>query len=238
MKELDGFTLAEVLITLGIIGVVAALILPAVINNIMHKELETGLKEGYSILQQGLARMSADLGVTVTSNEYSVGDGDPGNFYKDYVKYFNILYDCGVSNPDPSICMSRASNINEDTDFYNDLSYKTFNGNKVFSNVFDDGQFVLQNGMLVMIENPNQASNSNIFISIDVNGKKKRPNKLGYDVFSFKLMSDGKLLPMGMKETDYNNENTYCSKTSTSNVNGIGCASKALSDPNYFKNLP
>ena len=42
------FTLAEVLITLGIIGVVAALTLPTVINNVHHKELETALKKQYS----------------------------------------------------------------------------------------------------------------------------------------------------------------------------------------------
>ena len=35
------FTLAEVLITLGIIGVVAALTLPSVINNFREKQLET-----------------------------------------------------------------------------------------------------------------------------------------------------------------------------------------------------
>ena len=39
------FTLAEVLITLGIIGVVAALTLPSIINKIKHKELETGFQK-------------------------------------------------------------------------------------------------------------------------------------------------------------------------------------------------
>ena len=40
-KKLCNFTLAEVLITLGIIGVVAALTLPSVINNFREKQLET-----------------------------------------------------------------------------------------------------------------------------------------------------------------------------------------------------
>lgn len=38
MKKIFGFTLAEVLITLGIVGVVAALILPPVINEIKDRE--------------------------------------------------------------------------------------------------------------------------------------------------------------------------------------------------------
>ena len=48
------FTLAEVLITLGIIGVVAAMTLPTVINNVHHKELETALKKQYSTLSQAI----------------------------------------------------------------------------------------------------------------------------------------------------------------------------------------
>lgn len=56
------FTLAEVLITLGIISVVAALMLPAVINNIKEKQYETAMKKGYSVLSQALARMNEEQG--------------------------------------------------------------------------------------------------------------------------------------------------------------------------------
>ncbi|MFQ8625693.1 MAG: type II secretion system protein [Candidatus Gastranaerophilaceae bacterium] len=44
MKNYSGFTLAEVLITLGIIGVVAALTMPSVINNYKEKETIAKLK--------------------------------------------------------------------------------------------------------------------------------------------------------------------------------------------------
>ena len=49
---IKGFTLAEVLITLGIIGVVAAMTLPALINRVTYKEMETGLQKNYSLIQQ------------------------------------------------------------------------------------------------------------------------------------------------------------------------------------------
>ena len=61
------FTLAEILITLGIIGIVAAMTLPTVINNTKAKELETQLKASYSILQQALQRMQADTGIIALS---------------------------------------------------------------------------------------------------------------------------------------------------------------------------
>ncbi len=50
-------------------------------------------------------------------------------------------------------------------------------------------------------------------------------------------MDDGKLLPMGMEGTRYLATDGYCSKISTSGYSGIGCAYKAVSDPNYWKNL-
>lgn len=49
-----GFTLAEVLITLGIIGVVAALTIPALISNYRSKVAVTQLKKMYSVMSQAL----------------------------------------------------------------------------------------------------------------------------------------------------------------------------------------
>lgn len=49
-----GFTMSEVLITIGIIGVVASMTLPTLINNTQNKEFEEGLKRSYSVLSQAL----------------------------------------------------------------------------------------------------------------------------------------------------------------------------------------
>ena len=56
------FTLAEVLITLGIIGVVAALTMPTVIQNYKKKQAVTQLKATYSILAQAFEHAQADYG--------------------------------------------------------------------------------------------------------------------------------------------------------------------------------
>ena len=45
-----GFTLAEVLITLAIIGVVAAISIPSVISNSQQQEFKTGLRKAVSVL--------------------------------------------------------------------------------------------------------------------------------------------------------------------------------------------
>lgn len=58
------FTLAEVLITLGIIGVVAAMTLPTLIQKYQRLVLETQLKKTYTTLSQGIQKAMADDGVT------------------------------------------------------------------------------------------------------------------------------------------------------------------------------
>lgn len=58
------FTLAEVLITLGIIGVVAALTLPSLIQKYQDQVLENQLKKMYSTLSQGIQKAMADDGVS------------------------------------------------------------------------------------------------------------------------------------------------------------------------------
>ena len=61
-----GFTLAEVLITLGIIGVVAAITLPTLIQNSQRRELQVGLKKGYSTISQALDMYYAENGERIT----------------------------------------------------------------------------------------------------------------------------------------------------------------------------
>ncbi len=56
------FTLAEVLITLGIIGVVAAITLPTVITNYQKKVAAERAKQTYSILTQTFERAKVDYG--------------------------------------------------------------------------------------------------------------------------------------------------------------------------------
>lgn len=57
-----GFTIAEVLVTLGIIGVVAALTLPALIQNYQKKATATSVKKAYSELNQVIQMAKADYG--------------------------------------------------------------------------------------------------------------------------------------------------------------------------------
>ena len=52
-----GFTLAEVLITLGIVGIIAAITLPSLITNYKVKLLKTSFKNTDAIISQALLKM-------------------------------------------------------------------------------------------------------------------------------------------------------------------------------------
>ena len=58
--KISAFTLAEVLITLGIIGIVAAMTIPTIMTKIQKRKLETQLKETYSVIQQTMKAAEGD----------------------------------------------------------------------------------------------------------------------------------------------------------------------------------
>lgn len=231
------FTLAEVLITLGIIGVVAALTIPTLIAKHRQKELQAGLQKQYSVLQQSLTRMQQDLGITPAPQEFPRQE-----FKNKYIKYFNVLLDCGLGSTDitdrdnaKTYCPSEQLNPDEGNRRFT-KHYRTFNKTRqIDPTLINNGQFVLNDGSVVMVENWDTGL---LYISTDVNGIKRGPNVWGQDLFTFQLMSDGKLLPMGAEGTRYyNQDNSYCSKTSSSNYNGLSCTHKALTDKTFWDNI-
>ena len=219
------FTLAEVLITLAIIGVVAAMTLPTVINNTKRKEYSTGLKKAYSTLEQVLQLMAYDEGQPITPSNYAAH-----KFVPVFIKYIPSKKSC------TDWCLIDRNGEFDDEGNLLGLDfgdYKTYNKkNTIAGHLMDNGQLQLRDGMTIYIENEGPT-----YISVDINGMYKKPNLWGHDLFTFQLMPSGKILPMGATGTDYNATN-YCSATSTSKLNGIACTNKALTEKDYFKNLP
>ena len=226
------FTLAEVLITLSIIGIVAALTIPTLISSIQNKQLEVGLKNAYATLAEALKMYEHENGYPATPANLGTVALKPI-----LMKYIKNIKDCGIGATDPDkACIPNKAYV-DDPENYNDI-YMNYNGTNTISYAsFDDGQFVMNNGMLVLINNPG-AADQHIYISVDINGYNKSPNRLGQDLFMFQIIDNGQLLPMGAKNTYITNENTYCSDSSSNNMNGAVCTYKALNDKDFFKNSP
>ena len=240
-RKRTAFTLAEVLITLGIIGIVAALTLPVIISDVKNSQLEAGLKKAYSVLGQALNMYQAENGERIVA-----GDATNRRMVKSYLmQYIKSAKDCGFGGSDNKEGLEKACLPNNykgiDGDFNGSAKYETYNGkSSIALDYFDDGQFVTPDGMLILIENSGgQWFGDQVFISVDVNGYNKKPNRLGQDLFMFQIDKNGALLPMGAKDTKYYSiSDAYCSNTSTNSMNGAGCTNLALMDKNFFKKLP
>ena len=92
------FTLAEVLITLAIIGVVAAVTLPTVVANYQKKQTVTKLKKMYTLLNQVIQRAEAEYGETEGWDYKTMGstDEEKYNYFIDnyLIKYLNVAKKC------------------------------------------------------------------------------------------------------------------------------------------------
>ena len=85
-KQLNAFTLAEVLITLGVIGVVAAVTLPVLVQKYNNHIVETRLKKVYTVMNQAILMSEAKNG----SREYW-NFSDP-NFWKtNFAPYLKVV---------------------------------------------------------------------------------------------------------------------------------------------------
>ena len=227
----SAFTLAEVLITLGIIGIVAAMTLPALVNNAQNKQLETALKKAYSNLGQVIQRVVMEDfgGVLDVDNARNLGPY--------FVKYYTEGRLCSGYSTDKACPNIGQVNF---CDFMKQ-NYKTYNGHSTPACVGNDAVSNTVDSTTIYFDAAGEAESSatygRILMAVDVNGWQKKPNRWGHDIFMFELTKAGKLLPMGAEEMSWP-EDDFCSRTSSSSNNGYGCTVRALSEKDYFKNLP
>ena len=171
------FTLSEVLITLGIIGVVAALTMPAVIANYQKQETISRLQKVYSVLSQAVKQAELNEGEIKYWN-FSL---PPENFYKTYIK--------------PYITVSQEF-INSDPPF--DISYKCLNGRicNTYGSYSNKSvpKIILNDGSMIIFD---FLGNNYEVILTDINGYKK-PNTWGKDMFAFSIQAEGGLRPYGL----------------------------------------
>lgn len=222
MNNKFGFTLAEVLITLGIIGVVAAITIPGLMTAHKAHRMHAQFLKSYSTVQQVFKQMEAD-DVSTDPSTYNRAT-EEGIFYNTFKRYIAGVTDCETGGRKSLPCY----NIKDTTKGYKSLTGNTF----LSSAYFDDGQLVLQDGTLLLFEQP--AYTPYIWIMIDINGFKEGPNRMGYDLFVFHF-KDGELRTMGDPKTSYNVIKVYCDLNSTSPLNGIACAQRAKNETDYFK---
>ena len=216
------FTLAEVLITLGIIGVVAAMTMPSLITNYQKKQTVTQLKKAYSELSQALKASEAEYG-TMDSWDFSgYNQQNSAERDEDFTKHYILpnIKTMKICSPSSNECW--ADNV---------LAL-----NKTIKAPPQNGRgnsFVTASGYSVYY----WPDTKGVWFFIDINGLKK-PNIVGRDIFRFRLcIDDGNnaknyaLNPYGADRKLYykndlinGNSNGGCNKDNSSRYAGDTCA--------------
>ena len=193
-----GFTLAEVLITLGIIGVVAAMTLPSLVGKYQKRQTVEQLKKTLSTLEQAFKLSEAQNGFSNdwvdTSAEVSA-EAMTQYFDTYWRPYLKIMKTCQT----PEDCGYNQKQ------FYN---LKNVNSGAVIVNEVTRTAVVLNDGMFLQFVPMNWDSEDNPYMSktqqirVDLNGPKP-PNRYCRDVFNFVVDLDRHFVkPLGYEKTE------------------------------------
>ncbi len=172
-RRVSAFTLAEVLITLAIIGVVAALTIPSVVKNYQQTELKTQFKKAYSIVSNTQQKIMFNLGY-VPICYYKEGMSSSirtecAAYWEEFKNTAKIAKTC-KGNALQKGCIPKYNITPPSGCSYFDVERLETSSTA----------YILADGMIIIP----YIENGDTDFLIDVNGI-KGPNKGGYDLFSF-----------------------------------------------------
>ncbi len=178
MMKLKGFTLAEVLVTLAIVGTVASLTLPALMNNVSKSSVGPSLAKAVNTLETANKTILADNTArqlhTVCGDDYiaCLRNYVTGSFVDQEVDYLQYsLTEAAFSAGGEDGSTGLATN---------------------------DGIIYYQSGAPATLETvPNNYYGRYYTVYIDTNGTAKGPNALGRDTFEVLIDYNGAVIPYG-----------------------------------------
>ena len=216
------FTLAEVLITLGVVGIIAAMTLSSLITNYKVKVLKTHFKKMDSMIQQAIMKSSNDMGFSLS----------------DYYVPYNASYD--VVRPACVALKEQIPTLNEAWPKQFSVASKMTNSEvvKVSNNHCSSmysaktnlgpwkcwgtaGVYILADGSSVSPLSFSWYGFTNpcgVSFMFDTNGPAKGPNRMGYDVFKY--------------ESYEYTSNSLCNPNVNHSENQYGCYHYAHKDKN------
>jgi len=231
-KKLIAFTLAEVLITLLIVGIVASLVIPALINDTQKAEYVTKLKKESAVFQQAFKLLVLDAGGSILNNPNFNCSGSScnttasANAMNDFATKLNVVKNCG--NGQGCWYTSPLKWLGKDL--------LTSNLELRWNDKYSKAILADSTLMTVVINNSNcgatpstAPAGSPLYssicgeIDIDINGV-SGPNQYGRDFFVFWITKTG-IYPVGTYNDGYS-----CDINSSTWATSEGCAGKVLTE--------
>ncbi|MBE7713490.1 MAG: type II secretion system protein [Cyanobacteria bacterium SIG26] len=227
------FTLVEVLIVIGVIGIVAAMTIPNMITNIQDKQFKTALKKNYADIINAYRLAFPDP--VYTPNPWDVGKQTHGapygadkldvcfKLYEGLLSQLKLSSYCLDNNPDKT-CSTvdknysmnfkcKALDLKETDKTWGTCFYESFAGYAILQN----GAHL---GFAKRSENPR--------VTIDVNGQNSGPNVVGRDIYIL-LFRNNTIIPAG--HPDYPGKG--CDKNVASENGALGAYTKTGSGCAY-----
>lgn len=192
MKNLKfGFTLAEVLITLGVIGIVSAVTLPIIHGNIQKYVLKNQFKKAYSNFSNVVNQVVMENG---TNFACGLSDGtykkhDCPIFWENIFKKYKVIKTCNYGENNCSPTYKTLDKVLEQGGKASNKTCSHFSGTTGIAHFLTDGS---------IIYTTIGGYQDKVYYAIDVNGTKK-PNQWGYDVFylNLRIVNNNTLKPNG-----------------------------------------
>ena len=197
-----GFTLSELLMALTIVGVIAVLTVPVMMNNIHNKMFATQVKNMVAMIEQ----LAQDQLIVHRTRDLSDTDfGDPEKLLTD--KHFAITKNCSASTATKDCWKIAATGKDK-------VQYKYISGSIPAS--FHDGRtLVLKNGVIIRYTLPSSSENQSGDIVgkffMDINGNEK-PNIAGRDLFGFYITNKGKVVDQSYASSSNDSLSTKITK--------------------------
>ncbi|MBE7710277.1 MAG: type II secretion system protein [Cyanobacteria bacterium SIG32] len=216
----SAFTLAEVLITLAIIGVVAAMTIPTLISDYQEKQTITALKKNYAIFNEAFRLAYAENGDISTwgfselnhienedgSRDYDTEENlESGKLLFDKIKpYLKLVKTCEPYSADCMAPVEGTATKDYTIPYYsgilnNGTSFYLFGRDPNCAYVNDNAN----------LAKPNPTKTLCADLTIDINGKDKGENYWGKDVFRFSITQNG-IFPRGIQSDDGFPFESYC----------------------------
>ena len=210
MYKKFAFTLSEILITLAIIGVVAAITVPSVLTTTQKYQYRSALKKTYSSLSNAL---NLSYGYYLYDDyrdwEYSHQNEFTEEVFNRLSRHLGIIKVCGrkftenecfapvkAKNGKPALFFKQNGFADNFAHLY---TFVLNDGTSVAIDIWYDTSISKYAG----VQNKLIVNDDNLIILVDINGK-KQPNMLGRDVHMFVLTEYG-LVPAGIDD-----KSIYC----------------------------
>lgn len=220
-KTVQGFTLSEVLITLGIIGIVAGMTIPTLMNNIQNVQFKVMFKKEFSNFSNAVNQIKNDNGGDLVSAFPTNGSTILIDNFDPYLSYIKKC-----TNDAQKSCW------HQNNTWFDQQGTPMPGGSGFWSSAGKWG-YILKDGAYIFFNYPGNNGLPIAMIYIDVNGENK-PNKLGKDIFGLYIGIDA-VKPYGLANSPVISplDGEPYDKCGTTWGIGTGCSGAVILNYNY-----